>query len=115
MPSIIDGAGVLPILVIQHRDQCACELGISTPELEYIMDWRRRGAFDKLAMKRRALVVRMRDTNLPRQSVPPSFPEIARALGANNHSTVLTAYQRGKAADVDRRALASTPGAEAGR
>jgi chromosomal replication initiator protein len=43
---------------------------------------------------KRVVLARALITHLARQYTTMSFPEIARALGRPNHSTVITAYQR---------------------
>ena len=77
----------------RHRQACAEALGFTTRMLAAVCDWNYRG--DAVLLRER-LIVAMRDTPTE-NGVRPSFPDIADALRAKNHSTIITAYKRAKA------------------
>ncbi len=77
-----------PVSSVVRMAQEACRLeGVSYTD--FLMANHSRGFWSGI---RQRVVWRMRETAIGRTQ--PSFPEIAAAIGATNHSTAITAYQR---------------------
>lgn len=82
-----------PSQIEQHRDACAASLGFGD-RLPAMLEDRRRGG--RRCSRQLAMIAAVMRRRTLRTGEPPSYPQIAEALGYATHSAAIAAVQRGR-------------------